>query len=143
MIEEFDYYLNRQEAVKKAPDPAEAGSLIKKAGNRLRYIETQEISEENADFIFEDIYECMREAIQALMSKTGYKPYSHTVLVAFLKEFTKIPNQDAETFDRLRKLRNNAIYSAEAVSIAECQDALEFLIEFLPKIKKELKSYRN
>ncbi|MFH1786240.1 MAG: HEPN domain-containing protein [archaeon] len=139
MIEEFEYYLDKQEVVRKTADPAEANSLITKASNRLKYIKTQEISEENADFIFEDIYECMREAVQALMSNVGYKPYSHTVLVAFLKEFTEIPNQDAETFDRLRKLRNNAIYSAEAVSIAECQDALEFLTEFLPKIKNELK----
>ena len=137
MIEDFEYYLENEQVVEKSPDPEEAKSLLTKARKRMEYIQSQELTEGNADFLFEDIYECLREAVQSLLSKKGYKPYSHTVLVAYLKEHTNIPNQDSETFDRLRKIRNNAVYSAQEVSMAECQDAIDFLEDFLPKVEKE------
>ena len=137
MIEDFEYYLENEQVVAKSKDLEGAKSLINKARKRIEYIRAQILTEENADFLFEDIYECLREAIQSLMSKDGYKPYSHTVLVAYLKEHTSIPNQDSETFDRLRKIRNNAVYNAQEVSLAECQDALDFLGEFLPTVENE------
>jgi transposase-like protein len=104
---------------------------------RMNFIKIQKIDVSVSTFIFEDIYECIREATQSLMSIDGYKPYSHEALISFLKEFYKFDESDITTFDRYRILRNNCIYRAAKVSPEVCKESLRFLEEFLPKIKKE------
>lgn len=138
MIENFEYYLEQNLAKKSTPNKSEAEALFRKAQERLAYIKKQEINDETAPFIFEDIYESAREAIQSLMSLKGFKPYSHVVLVAFLRKYYTFPNSDLNTFDRYRIIRNKAIYGAANVTKGECEEALHFLENFLPKIEKEL-----
>ena len=137
MIERFDYYLKENLVKKESVDISEAKALFKRAQDRLKYIKKQEINEFNSPFIFEDIYECMREAVQSLMSLRGYKPYSHEVLIAFLKEFYKMKNEDINNFNRFRILRNKVVYKAKVVSVEICKEALNFLIYFLSLLEKE------
>lgn len=138
MILEFKYYLENNLARKTSPDRGEAEALMNKAEGRLKYfIKTKEINENTAAYIFECIYECLREASQSLMSIKGYKPYSHEALISFLKENFKFTEQDIATFDRYRILRNKTVYQGEKISAETCKEALEFLQKFLPKIKKE------
>lgn len=137
MIEKFQYYLDENLAKKERIDKEEAKSLMNKAVQRLDYIKKQEISEFTSSFIFEDIYETLREASQSLMSLKGYKPYSHEALISFLREFYKFSESEISTFDRYRILRNKTVYSATKVSIEVCKEALKFLESFLPKLKKE------
>ncbi len=103
----------------------------------MNFIKIQKIDGTTSTFIFEDIYECIREAAQSLMSLNGYKPYSHEALISFLKEFHKFDELDIATFDRYRILRNNCIYRAAKVSPEVCREALKFLGDFLPQIRNE------
>jgi uncharacterized protein YutE (UPF0331/DUF86 family) len=137
MIEKFQYYLEENLAKKERVDKEETKSLMNKAVQRLDYIKKQEISEFTSSFIFEDIYETLREASQSLMSLKGYKPYSHEALISFLREFYKFSESEISTFDRYRILRNKTVYSAAKVSIEVCKEALKFLENFLPKLKRE------
>jgi len=138
MIYEFEYYLKYNLVKKKSPDPNEASALMKKAEGRLKYsIKARDINENTSTYIFEDIYECLREAGQALMSLKGYKPYSHEALISFLKEFFNFSEEDIVNFDRYRILRNKAVYKGEKISVDMCKEALMFLEKFLPKLKKE------
>lgn len=138
MIETFHYYLENGFVRKASPDKGEAEALMNKAEGRLKFsIKTREITENTASYIFEDIYECLREASQALMSLKGFKPYSHEVIISFLKEFFNFPESDILAFDRYRILRNKTIYRGEKISTETCKEALTFLLTFLPKIKKE------
>jgi len=109
----------------------------------LDYIKKQEINGETSPFIFEDIYETLREAAQSLMSLKGYKPYSHEALISFLKEFYKFPEHEISAFDRYRILRNKTVYSATNVSPEVCKEALSFLEAFLPKLKKSFENSQN
>jgi uncharacterized protein (UPF0332 family) len=138
MIEHFQYYLDANLAKKQKPDKEEAKSLMKKAVHRLDYVKKQKINQDTASFIFEDIYEALREASQSLMSMKGYKPYSHEALISFLKEFYHFPGSAISTFDRFRILRNKTVYCAIWVSVETCQEALNFLEDFLPKLRNEL-----
>ncbi|HLC51083.1 MAG TPA: hypothetical protein VJH90_01780 [archaeon] len=138
MIEKFDYYLKENLVKRESADIGEAMSLFKRARDRLKYIQEQKINEFNSPFIFENIYECMREAVQSLMSLRGYKPYSHEVLIAFLKEFYKIKSSDINNFNRFRMLRNKIVYRAQVVSVEACKEAFDFLVYFLPLLEKEL-----
>ncbi len=136
MIQKFQYYLDEHLARKVAVDCEEAKSLMHKATLRLDYIKKQEIKEDTSAFIFEDIYETLREAAQSLMSLEGYKPYSHEALISFLKEFYQFPEHEISSFDRYRILRNKTVYCAANVSPEVCKEALKFSETFLPKLKK-------
>lgn len=135
MIEKFQHYLDERLARKVKVDKEEAKSLIHKAVLRLDYIKKQEINGDTSSFIFEDIYETLREAAQSLMSLKGYKPYSHEALISFLKEFYQFPEHEIASFDRYRILRNKTIYCAANISPEVCRDALAFSEAFLPKLK--------
>jgi uncharacterized protein (UPF0332 family) len=135
MIQKFQYYLDENLARKVAVNREEAKSLMNKAILRLDYISKQEINEDTASFIFEDIYETLREAAQSLMSLKGYKPYSHEALISFLKEHYQFPEHEISNFDRYRVLRNKTVYCAANVSPEVCRDALRFVKTFLPKLK--------
>jgi uncharacterized protein (UPF0332 family) len=135
MIERFQYYLDKGLARKVSADFEEAKSFMNKAILRVDYVKKQEINEDTSSFIFEDIYETIREAAQSLMSLKGYKPYSHEALISFLKEFYKFPEHEISSFDRYRILRNKTVYCAANVSPEVCRDALAFLEAFLPKLK--------
>ena len=135
MIQKFQYYLDEHLARKVAVDLEEAKSLMNKATLRLDYIKKQEINEDTSSFIFEDIYETLREAAQSLMSLKGYKPYSHEALISFLKECYQFPEHEISSFDRYRTLRNKTVYCAANVSPEVCKEALKFSETFLPKLK--------
>ena len=138
MIKDFKYYLESQLAKRASVDFEEAKALMKKSEGRLSFsIKTREINDNTAPYIFEDIYECLREASQALMSLRGYKPYSHEALIAFLKEFFIFSLSDISALDRYRMLRNKTVYSGEKITSATCKEAFEFLLSFLPKLKAE------
>ena len=140
MIERFQYYLDANLVRKEKVDKEEAKSLMKKACHRLNYVKKQEINEETASFIFEDVYESLREASQSLMSLKGYKPYSHEALISFLREFYGFSGSEISAFDRFRILRNKTVYCAVWVSVEVCREALTFLEEFLPKLEREFEN---
>lgn len=140
MIMEFQFYIDSNLVRKASPDKGEAEALMNKAEGRLNFsIKTRQINENTATYIFEDIYECLREASQSLMSLKGYKPYSHEAVISFLKEFFIFAGSDISAFDRYRILRNKAVYKGERISSEICREALDFLTYFLPKVKIEFK----
>lgn len=136
-MERFQYYVDTGLVKEISPNKAMARSLITKAFSRSEYVETQKITDENASFIFEDIYEALREAGQSLMALKGYRPYSHEALISFLKQFFDFSGSDISTLDRYRVLRNKAIYGAVIVSGTVCKEAKSFMKFLLPKIKQE------
>ncbi len=141
MIKEFRYYLENNLARKGSPDIAQSKALIQKAEGRIKFsIKSKEINEDTSSYIFEDIYECLREASQSLMSLRGYKPYSHEAIISFLKEFYNFEEFDLNFFNQYRILRNKSIYGGEKISIEKCKESLSFLYAFLPKIKKALET---
>lgn len=85
--------------------------MIGRASKRLEYVRSQLINEDNSPFLFEDIYEVMRECIHCLMAANGYKPYSHEATVAFLEEYYKsyFGEKLVEAFNRYRIIRNNML----------------------------------
>jgi len=84
MIQSFNYYLNENKVKREFPNLELAKALLRKAERRLNLLKSKKITNENADIIFEDIYETLRESAQALMAKQGFKPLSHEAVIAFL-----------------------------------------------------------
>ena len=116
-------------------DPGESKAMIARASKRLEYVKSQSITEDNASFLFEDIYEIMRECVHGLMAANGYKPYSHEATVAFLDEHYKsyFGEKLVEAFNRYRIIRNNIMYRANFVSKYEAIKALDIAENFVRK----------
>ena len=116
-------------------DPGESKSMIARASKRLEYVRSQPITEDNASFLFEDIYEIMRECVHGLMAANGYKPYSHEATVAFLDEHYRSYFEEklVEAFNRYRIIRNNIMYRANFVSKDEAIKALDVAENFVKK----------
>jgi len=138
MIERFQYYLDENLVRKTTPNKETAKALMTKAYERFEYVRQQRISKSTASFIFEDIYESLREGAQALMESKGYKPYSHEAIISFLKEYYKFPQQYVSALDRYRILRNKCFYGASQISVETCKEAMGILAGFLPELRKEL-----
>lgn len=136
MVYPFNYYLKKKLIKRSKGSASEAQALLKRAKARMEYVENQEIKEDNAVFIFEDIYEALREAIQSLLAVKGYKPYSHEALVAFMKEFyqKEFTTQEIETFNRYRIIRNNIVYRASSIDAKEAEKALQYVKKMISKI---------
>lgn len=109
--------------------------MAARASKRLEYVKSQSITEDNASFLFEDIYEIMRECIQGLMAANGYKPYSHEATVAFLDEYYKpyFGEKLVEAFNRYRIIRNNIMYRANSISKEDTVKALAVAENFVRK----------
>ena len=139
MIKPFQYYLKENLVVKSSSNTSLAKSLLQKAEIRLKRIRTNEIEDNQSSIVFEDIYECLREAAQALMEIKGYKPYSHEALISFLKEQKFLSDENVNILDNYRVLRNNSVYKAEKVSLQKCLEALKFAKQTLPEIANKFK----
>lgn len=138
MVHSFKYYIEKKLVKKSTKNTGQAKALQKRAKQRLEYIRKQKITEENASFIFEDIYEAAREAAQSLMSQKGYKPYSHEAIIAFLQKYypKEIKPDKTNTLDRYRIIRNNLLYRASSIDKKETEKALQFATELITKIEK-------
>lgn len=141
MIEKpFIYYIKNKIIKKKTPDVEEGRALLSKAKQRLEFVKSQELTEENFDFLFEDAYETAREAAQSLMSLKGYKPYSHEGTIVFVKEFfNKFTEEELNDFDRFRIMRHTLAYGGKDIYIEEAKEAIKFAEKFLKKIEQEWK----
>ena len=136
MILPFEEYIAQGKVEKHNPDKNRAHSLIKKAEKRIKFL--RELKEESADIVFEDIYEAIRGASQALMSIKGYKPLSHETLIAFLRDKEDYNNLTIYKLDSYRKLRNKSVYEAEKISLEKAKEIFEFAKKFIQKIKLKL-----
>ena len=116
-------------------DPGEAKAMLARASKRLEYVKSQSINEDNVSFLFEDLYETMRECVHGLMAANGYKPYSHEATVAFLEEYYKsyFGERLVEAFNRYRIIRNNIMYRANSVSKEDAVKALDIAEIFVRK----------
>jgi uncharacterized protein (UPF0332 family) len=100
---------------------------------RLEFVTCQDIGQDNAPFVFEQIYEVMRECGQSLMIFDGYKAEnSHEAVIAFVNEFY---NKDfgeklIADFDRYRVMRHNSIYNVSNISPEATKKALVIAGEF-------------
>lgn len=138
MIMPFEYYLNEGKVEKQSPNPQKALSLMNKSIRRIEHIKAQKLNAEDAEFLFEDIYESIREAGQSLMALRGYKPLSHEAVIAFIRDVYNLDPEKINKFDRYRKIRNKLVYEADKIAIEDVKEALQFAIMFVPELNKLL-----
>ncbi len=83
-MKEFKYYLNKKDIKKSSKDTELAKSLIKDMLERIE--KSNKLStNEYSKIIFENMYDALRDFCDALLAINGYKSYSHSASISFLK----------------------------------------------------------
>lgn len=121
------------------PDEGLIKSLIKSSKNRLDSESMLRMNEITAASKISLAYDSLRELLEALAIKNGYKIYNHECYTAFLKEVIKDSGKGDE-FDEIRKIRNEINYYGKEISIQESSrniGRIKALIDFLNDLLKK------
>lgn len=103
--------------------------------NRINYSLIQKLNENNSKYIYENLYDAIREKIESIMALEGYKPYSHTATIGFIK--TKIRSKTViSALDSMRINRNKSKYDGMNISIEETKEAIKNTKEILKELEK-------
>jgi len=113
-------------------------SLSKSSKNKLICSNMLELNEKTAISKISLAYDSLRELLEALSLKKGYKIYNHECYTTFLKEILN-ENSKAEEFDNLRKIRNAINYYGKDVSIQNTKN----ILNRIKKLKKQIKNLIN
>ncbi|MDD9953518.1 MAG: hypothetical protein OXR66_04220 [Candidatus Woesearchaeota archaeon] len=138
-MKSFEEHTRSNKVRKQRTSPARAKALLQEAAKRYVFIESLEIKEENANYIVENVYDVLRELIEAHMSFEGYKSYSHEANVAYLAEID-FRQRDVYFFDELRKRRHGVKYYGKNVKLDYARKTLQFLQQHYETLRKRVLS---
>ena len=98
----------------------------------MKTIRGLELNETTSSTIMAMSYEALREIIEAIAAKEGFRVYSHEAFTYFLKE--KGEEGASRNFDRFRRIRNSINYygnQVQANTTRENMREIEAIIEDL------------
>ncbi|MEM3370929.1 MAG: hypothetical protein QW471_04545 [Candidatus Woesearchaeota archaeon] len=109
-------------------------------------LETAEIKLKSADSLTDEffiskislLYDSLREILEALAIKKGFKIYNHECYTAFLKEIIGL-SREADIFNDLRKTRNDINYYGKKLEKEEAKVIIEKLKNLISKFKNIIK----
>ena len=110
------------------PDIGMIASLTKSSKNKSESESKLEMSNITAGSKLSLAYDSLRELLEALSLKNGFKVYNHECYAAFLKEVMK-ESYKADEFNEIRKVRNAVNYYGKEISPEEAS-------EIIARIKK-------
>lgn len=136
----FEYFVENEEVKKCSKDFELAKSLIKDMEERIEKCLMLDIKI-FSKFIFENMYDALRDFCDALLALNGFKSYSHQASISYLTkegfDFSVI-----EEFDQFRYKRNGSKYYGQAIPEESARQIKEFYLRIKEKINKILKSRR-
>ncbi|MBI2523254.1 hypothetical protein HYW19_02605 [Candidatus Woesearchaeota archaeon] len=100
------------------PDIGMISSLTKSSKNKSESESRLEMSNTTAGSKLSLAYDSLRELLEALSLKSGYKICNHECYTAFLKEVMK-ESYKADEFNEIRKVRNAVNYYGKEISVEE------------------------
>lgn len=107
-------------------------SLINTSDKKHKSQEQLTLSETTAGSKVTLEYDALREVLEALAIKNGFKIYNHECYTHFLKEILK-ESEKGDEFDDLRKIRNSINYYAKEITTKDASN----VIERIKKLRKE------
>lgn len=97
------------------PDEGMIKSLLETSREKMLSSEMLKMSGITAASKFSLSYDSLREALEALAIKKGYKIYNHECYTYFLKEIMN-ESSKGDDFDSIRKVRNGVNYYGKKLS---------------------------
>lgn len=132
---DFNDFVKQKKVFSCTVDEQKILALVKMCQNNLLAVKKMPFTNEFANIILSSAYESLRQVLEAMTLKKGYKVYSHEAYIYYL--FSLHEPVVAEKFDRLRKLRNGVHYYAKSVSLVVAKDAFEEIVILCEKLRKK------
>ncbi|MBI2208762.1 hypothetical protein HYU50_04680 [Candidatus Woesearchaeota archaeon] len=114
---------NKRIAKEAKPDEDMINSLVKSSKNKMESESKLSMDNITAASKLSLAYDSLRELLEALALKNGFKVYNHECYTAFLREVLSESHQ-AEEFDEIRKARNSVNYYGKEVSEQEAKEMI-------------------
>lgn len=105
----WDECLSRKIVKESRVDDELISSLIKSSERKLKTDEYAPLNEITASCKIANNYDALREVLEAVSISKGFKIYNHECFVGFILEVLGMAGE-ANTFDKLRKIRNGVNY---------------------------------
>ena len=138
----FKEYLAEGISRKVTTNIQRAKSLIEDSNKRhiflTQIIKSVSITDDNANYFIEEVYDILISLIRAKMFIEGYEAsgnYSHQAEVSYLRELT-FSEAEINIMDEIRQFRNGIKYYGRRYTKNEADNCLNFLNSMLPKLKK-------
>ncbi len=125
---DFNECLKKRIAKEVSEDKELIAFLIKTSQNKFDSEKKLELNEVTSSSKISLLYDSLRELLEALAIKNGYKIYNHECYTYFLKEILN-ESIKGDEFDELRKIRNSINYYAKDISVEEAKDVLERIMK--------------
>ena len=111
-------------------------SLLKTSEKKLITDKFSPVNEDTASTKFVVNYDSLREILEAVALKKGFKIYNHECFTGFLKE---ILNKElrAEEFDKFRRIRNAINYYGNDLTIENAKELINEITNLRSKLIKE------
>ena len=142
-MKDFEFFVQDGGVKSQAPDANLSDSLVKDSIRRLEYAKSSKLSDETAKYIYENAYESLREAADAILFLKGYKSFSHEATVSFMQRFDELSAKEISEFNRMRVKRNGMKYYGKPCPVDDARDATEFAEKLLRKLVTIQKKLRN
>lgn len=133
-MKDFESFIQSGDVKKQSPDANLSDSLAKDSIRRLEYAKSPQLTEENAKYVYENVYESLREAADAVLFLQGYKSFSHEATVAFIQRFDEFTVREISGFDRMRIKRNGMKYYGKSCSADDAKEAIGFAESLIKKL---------
>lgn len=131
----FSEFAKHEIVKKKKVDEARAESLVESAKERLEFVKTINFEEKNSKYIAENVYDVIRELIEAKLCLEGYKSYSHEATISYLKDLG-FSEQEVKFVDELREVRHGIKYYGKDVGVEYARRVYEFLDSIYSRLKR-------
>ncbi len=137
-MKNFEEYLKKGLVKTCKENITRVRSILEEADKRLRFFNAIQISEESANYIIENMYDVIRELIEAKMLLDGYKSYSHEATVSYLKKLG-FSSSEVEFMDESRDIRNQTKYYGHLANAEYAKKVSEFANKAYPRLKALIK----
>ena len=136
-MRKFGEFKDSQFVKRITPNPNEIEAIKKDSIERFETFWSQRGNKAMAKYVFENLYEALRELSECIALIGGYKIYSHDITISYLYESGYITEPDMHKFDSFRKLRNQSKYYGDDISyekLVESTDHFRRLKNILEKL---------
>lgn len=120
------------------PNPNEIDAIKKDALRRFILFFNLKDSKEMSKYVFENLYEAVRELVECIVLFNGFKIYSHEDSFRFLLQNKIVNDSDFYVLDNLRRLRNQSKYYGKEISNERLKESLETFVKFKKMFEKML-----
>ena len=129
---------NKKRIVKEVSiDEELANSLINSSEKKNKSQEILPLNDTTSESKISLAYDSLRELLEALSIKKGFKIYNHDCYTAFLKEILT-ESLMGDEFDEIRKIRNSINYHGKQITIEDCKNILNQINALKTKVKRLL-----